>query len=616
MEFVTENRNVARPRWASAAIIVAALAVLAAIALAVFPFGMLRGTVERRLSASTGRPVTIASIARVDALSWTPTVAIRGVRIAGQGTDVARIREARVRFPVFPLLIGRFRPSAIDIVGMNLALVRDAAGNENWHAHRTRDAHGSRPALRHLTVRDSNISYRDARRDRTFDARFTVDAAGLRLAGPGTIRGEPVTLLASGPPIDGVRPGTPWPFAVRIDGPAIGMTLAGKMDGPLDIDHFTAAATGRARDLKLLDAIIEAGLPETQPVSFAGQVRRDAPEWRITGLHGTIGRSDLSGEGAVTRPGGRTLVTGKLSSNRFDFTDLANDAGRQRAHLKEARLGMRLLPDTEIDLDGFTQTDVKIDVSVRRLLWPGSSPFRSLAGTFTVDRSRLDVAPLTLGLTNGTMTGRISVDQRRGGPILDVAMAIEHARLIDVFPTAAIDGPLRGRIALAGPGRTIREGIGRSTGTVILVAHDGVIPARTASLLGQDLGRGITAGEDDLATLRCLIARLSVKDGIARPDPVLIDTSRALTRASGSIDLSDERLHIALSGAPKQNSLLRLTGSVPVGGTIEALDIRVPQQARSAGGILKMLGRAIAGENAPIATDLDCAAEAARVLGR
>lgn len=584
-----------------------------AVAPALFPWGMLRGTIEQRLSKHTGRPVTIASIERTGIFSWTPTIAIRGVRIAGDGADVAWIHEARVRFPVFPLLIGRFRPSAIDIAGMRLALVRDAAGNENWRVH-AGDGTREHPAIRHLTVRDSSISYRDARRDRSFAVRLVVDAAGLRLAGTGAVHGEPVRIVARGAPIDGTAPGRPWPFRLDVTGAAVAMTLAGRMDGPLDSGHFTAAATGHARDLALLDAIIEAGLPASQPVRVSAQVRRDAPDWRVSGLVATIGRSDLSGEGVVTRRAGRTRVDGRVVATRFDFADLANDEQHRRGRLRDAQTGPRLLPDTEIDLDGFATTDVRLDARVGTLLWPGSSPFRSLAGTFTVDRSRLDVAPLTLGLTNGTMTGRISVDQRRGGPVLEVAMAIEHARLIDVFPEAAIDGSLRGRIALAGPGRTIRDGIGRATGTVTLIATDGVIPARTASLLGQDLGRGIIADAADRATLRCLIAKLSVRRGIARPDPVLIDTSRALTRATGSIDLRDERLHLALSGAPKQASLLRLTESIPVGGTIEALDIGVPHEAKSAGGLLRMLGRAIGGYNAPLAADLDCAAEAGRVL--
>jgi len=42
------------------------------------------------------------------------------------------LREARVTFPVWPLLTGTFRPRDIVAEGLQLALVRDANGRTNW----------------------------------------------------------------------------------------------------------------------------------------------------------------------------------------------------------------------------------------------------------------------------------------------------------------------------------------------------------------------------------------------------------------------------------------------------------------------------------------------------
>jgi len=209
----------------------------------------------------------------------------------------------------------------------------------------------------------------------------------------------------------------------------------------------------------------------------------------------------------------------------------------------------------------------------------------------------------------------MSVDQRSRRPILSIALALRDARLLDFFPATQIDGSLRGRFVLSGPGETIRQAIGRSSGTIALVASDGVIPARTASLLGQDVARGLTTDADARATLRCMVARLSVERGTARPDPVVIDTSRAVTRATGAINLATERLALALSGAPKQRSVLRLSGDVRVGGSISQPDIQVPPAARTVGGVLRMLGDAIGGRQGPRATDSDCAALTRRALG-
>lgn len=222
---------------------------------------------------------------------------------------------------------------------------------------------------------------------------------------------------------------------------------------------------------------------------------------------------------------------------------------------------------------------------------------------------------MTLGLTRGRMEGRAVVDQRSGRPVMTLAFYLRDARLLDFFPDAAIDGSFRGRVHLTGEGRTVREAVGRSSGMIALAARDGGIPARTASLLGQDIGRGLTTDEDERATLRCVVARFDVAGGKARATSVVIDTSRASTRVAGSIDLATERLSLALNGAPKKGSILRLSGTVPVGGTIQEPAVRIPEQSKSLGGILKMVGKAITGQQGATAADADCAGLERRAFG-
>ncbi|MBB5686039.1 AsmA family protein [Sphingobium boeckii] len=609
-----------RSRWIWLAVIPLGVVALALLALALFPWGALRTMAEERLSASLDRPVTIASAERTDRFSFHPTILLRGVRIpqaawAGQG-DLLNLATARVRFAALPLLLGDLRIEAVELDGMKIALVRDAAGRESWNnGKKDRDKAASRPAISTLTIANSSLSYADAKRDRSFTAALSADInRGLTLSGTGLIRGAPVTLTASGGAIAGVKPGTPWPFRAEIAGKAVGMTAVGRMDGPLDIGHLTAAVTGYGDDLRMLDAIIEAGLPGTQPVKLKANVRRDSPDWIVTALTGTIGRSDIAGHATIRKRDGRTRIEGAIASNRFDFNSLSSDEGLRKGALLKARIGDRIVPPTAIDLKSVARTDGRLELSVKQLLWPGSSPFRHLRGTLTLEQSHLKIEPLTLGLTRGRLDGRITVDQRKGGPMFTVDLTLAQARLLDFFPATAIDGSLAGRIRLSGPGGTIRAAIGRSSGSIALVARDGTIPARTASLLGQDVGRGVTGDKEEMAVLRCMVARLDVSRGVAQANPVVIDTSRALTRVTGRISLADERLMLTLSGAPKKQSLLRLAGTIPIGGTITHPDIQVPEQTKSAGGILKMLGRAIAGKQGAVAADANCGALTAKAL--
>ena len=208
------------------------------------------------------------------------------------------------------------------------------------------------------------------------------------------------------------------------------------------------------------------------------------------------------------------------------------------------------------------------------------------------------------------------VDQReRTTPRATFDLKLVNSRISTFAGGAPVDAPLRARLKLVGSGDTIREAIGRSDGMIGFVATGGTLPAKMASLLGADVARGLTTDEDAQARLRCLGLRLNVGNGIGRIDPLLIDTSRAQTRGEGVVRLSDERLSIALTGTPKQRTLLHLDQPVRIGGRIQDPDIRIPPGVKSAGGILRMLGRAIGGDDTPRAGNADCRALVRRVLG-
>jgi uncharacterized protein involved in outer membrane biogenesis len=592
----------------------AALAMLLLVLLAAFPWGSLRETVAHHLSERIGKPVTIGAMHRMDRFSLHPLVELRAVRVpqpgwvgSAGGADLATAGLLRVRFAVLPLLLGRFEIEEIEVHDAAANLVRNASGRKNWTGDRPKHNDGyDGPTIQRLSVVNTIIRYTDAKRDRRVVTVLTADDRGLRLAGTGDIRGNPVRIAATGAPIIGEGAEKPWPFHAMVEGAAVGFTLAGTMDRPLDIGHFTADATAHGDDLALVDAIIEAGLPGTQPVRLKAKVRRTSPDWEVTNLIGTIGRSDIAGYATIRKREGRTRIDGALHADRFDIDDLSSDRGKRKAAAIRAAAGPRVVPNTAIDLTRVGRTDGRLEIAARTLLWPAASPFRRLSGTVTLDHGLLTIEPLALGLERGELRGAIVVDQRRGGPELRIRLSLDSARLLDFFPDATIDGGLRGRIDLSGRGRTVREAVGRSSGVIALAARDGTIPARTASLLGQDVGRGFTTDANALATLRCMVARLEVRGGIARSAPVVIDTSRARTDVRGTIDLADETLALQLSGAPKRNSILRLSGTVPIGGRIKAPDIQLPRSAQTVGGVFKMLGNAIAGKQGAHAEDADC----------
>ena len=602
--------------------ILAILLISAVLFVGFFPVGVLRATAENRLTARFGRPVTIGGLERDATFSFTPTILVRDIRVpqaawAGTG-DFARIGEVRVRIRTLPLLVGRFSPQLIGASGVRMTFVRDAAGRENWQKPDPgrNAAGGDAPRLEGLRITDTVIRYLDAKQDRRFTVQVSVDPrTGLFASGSGNVRGAAVRVSAKGAPITSST--EPWPFSATIEGPALAMHAQGTMETPLDTRRMTLSMTARAQDLKLIDAMIEAGLIRTQPVTMRADVAHDNSRWRITNLNGTIGRSDIAGDLTVAKEDGRTKLDGTIRSQRMNFDDLASDEGLAAARALERAQGPRIVPNLRVDIGKITSTDGTLSLAIRQVVSTrGPSSITSVRGTLTLDHQRLTVAPLSVGLPKGSIGGRVVVDQRGGArsPMVTLDLAIRNSAISALAGTGEVSGRVDGRIALKGRGETIRAAVGRSTGTIGLVARDGALPARMASLMGFDVARGLTTSDDARAELRCAVARIEMRGGRGRFDPLVIDTSRSQTRATGGVIFPQETVAATLTGAPKRGSLLRLPGSIRATGTLRDPQVVIPREVKSAGNIFKAIGRAITGHQGPLATDANCGALAARAL--
>jgi uncharacterized protein involved in outer membrane biogenesis len=600
---------------------------------------MMRSLVESRLSSAAHAPVQVGAVTRDSAFSYTPVVSVRDVRVAqpawaGQG-DFVRVASASVRVPVFDLLFGRFRPDRVSIDGARVALVRDANGRANWKPDGPQkvEGKGSPPSLSDLTVTDTQIVLRDAKRNLIVAGPLSVDAAhGLRLSASGTFRDTPATLTLTGGRIAGIDPAAPYPFAAKLVSPALDLDVAGLTQGVLDTRHFTAKLHARAPTLKNLDYMIEAGLFGTQPIDLTGTIRHDGRDWYVDRLAGGVGRSRIDGQATVHKEGIRTLIDARVHATQFDFDDLSDTQGRAASAARLARVGPRVIPPTRIDLSKLWKTDGTIRFAADHLLASGGTVFKSLSGTINLDHKVLTVSNVVATLASGQMTGSAKVDHRDGLPKLSIdfrlaGLTLEHL----VGKPDIVSGRVRGHIALSGQGETVREALARAGGHAAIVATQGSVKRLIADVLGQNLSGAVghaIGGPSQQVPLRCLVADFRGTNGVLVPHPLEIDTGASVGRGTGRIVLDGERLDLTLAGTSKSRAFLRIADPVRIAGTLSDPSITVAglgtQDKPSAGGLLKVLGRSLkealglkkpdptAGGSTP--TTFDCASAVAAAL--
>ncbi|WP_420139913.1 AsmA family protein [Sphingomonas sp.] len=604
-----------RHRRASFAIL-GVIVTLLVIALLLLTFGWayLRKPMESALSRRLGRPVTIGAVKRVDHGFATAVLRVSDIRVAqpawvGGGSMVA-VRSAQIRLPILPLLFGQARPQAIDIDGLRIALVRRDATYANWKGFAPGGGGGGSGATPYITVSNGLLTLDDRKRDHRFSAGFRIDDKGLRLAGTGSLAGAPSTIALAGAPITG---NGRWPFRFDYRSRIANGTLVGQMDRPLSLAHFDAHATAWGDNLEHLDLLIEAGLPGTQPARLTADLRHDRSDWTIRKLDLKVGRSTFVGDVAVAKRDGRTRLDATVTSTGLDFDDLASDEGLARAAAKRKAFGPRIFPDTAIHLDHMQKTDGTIRFDVQRLLFKQPSTFRAARGTLTLDHGVLTAEPIVVTLQRGRMTGHIRVRHQSGTPLLSMDLRVRDGRLEAMLGDLA-SGGLTARIHMQGYGRTVRAAIGRGNGSIAVVGRDGALNRRAALLLGSDVGRALFEDKSDKAGLRCLIARLDVRNGLATVAPLLLDTNVSRTEGKGSINLASERLNLRLAGEPKLDRAVRLDIPIVVAGTLSDPKV-VPQNVpKTIGTALKLIGNAIAGKHADPAPDANCDALAARAL--
>ena len=584
-----------------AAWIAAALGMLA-IGLAAFPWGLVARHAAAPLSRMLGRPVTIGGARRIDWIGFVPEIELRDLRVgqpawAGPG-DMARVARLGLRLPVLPLLFGHVRPRAITVEGLALHLVRDASGRDNWSSGKPSGGGSGGPRLADLTIRDGRLRLDDAKRHVVLNATLVSDRTrGLRIEGAGTLRGSPLRLAMAAPAIGSADPSQPYPATLTVRSPLVSVDAQVRMDHPLDTGHFSAKLATSGHDLGYLDDLLQAGLFRTQPFRLSAEVRHDGEGWRIPAIGGTIGRTDFKAALDVAKADGRTKLTGQVDARTLDFDDFSSDEQRAQGAAESSRRGPRAIPSTRIVLDKLDKLDGRITLKAAKLLSAGSSPFRAVAGTVSLDHRLLTVAPVTVALPRGTMTGSAAVDGRSGTSRWALDLRIGGATIDSFFPDQQVfAGPLAARVRLNGSGATLDEAVARGRGRIALVVDGGSMRRDYATFLGGDLLKSVGAavkGKSARTSLQCLVGDFTIGGGRLTPAPLVLSTPVARGDGQGSVALPSEAIDLRIVGRPTKAGLLQSTAPVRLFGTLSQpkIDIR-PPRARDAkeSGLLARVG--------------------------
>lgn len=580
--------------------IFATIATLALLAIGGFALWLaradLRPFIEQQASDALGRQVRVGGFE----LAWGDPleVELSDLSIAnapwGSAAELARLGRLSARIDVAALLRGELRYERLRITNLEVALERDTDGTGNWKfgnwklgGSRSSEAEGGLalvpknrsqfPILIDFAGKRGLITYRTRSGNllRIELDRVTIAAPDIyspvTLQATGTYNGVAARLSATTDPYLLLHDAA-MPFGARfaILGNHTDIGFEGSMMEPLDFDGVrgTLSLTARALD----DLLAVAGTPRKVdlPLLVVGRLARDGDYWALRNARGRLLRAGFTGK--------LDLLEGKVAGSVSAPDDLALDLDFALFEADpilaafggpgEGELGA--LP---LHLPGLSALNLTATLSTELLRIAGLRlPAFALDGR--LEDGRLDLRDLKFLFGGGTLAfdGSLHGDGARGDLQLNAHLIRAEAGQIAAMLGGdhEVRGRINGRATLHLRGATLDQGLPHSSGAALVTLTRGDIARSLVERVSADL-RSLFRIEAGRVPVRCLLAAMSVKDGIGTLSPLRLESDEAVLLGGGIVDLARQRLDLTLQTDGDTTGVFALDLPVRVSGPFDDL---------------------------------------------
>ncbi|MDF2095372.1 AsmA family protein [Aquibaculum arenosum] len=608
-------------KWIAAVFALLAVAVVAAIFL--FDWNMLRGPIEARVEAATGRDFAIEGDLQGE-FSWQPWMRARDIRLANadwaQAEELVHVEELALRIDARELLRGQLVIMDTRIRGADIQLEIDEEGRANWDmagdAGDAADGGDSQrsevPLLEKLVVEDSRLTLEDASRDIQLEAQVASaevvspeeGSLPVSLEGEGRVQGHPFSIAASGGSLALLRQEEePYPIEIEI---AVGQTRAraeGTLTAPLQLAGMDGELWISGPTPDELAPILNIPLPSTPPYELSGRLRRDDQAWYFEDFNGTVGESDLAGDMRVEVDQEKPLIVADLISERLAFEDLGTLVGlppepEQVTEQSEAGGRVRLLPDAPLQIEQVRSSDAQVSFRGEQVIAPGL-PLDNVALDLVIDEGVLQLQPVVFDFAGGQLSLFLSLYATVDPVETDYDLRLSGIQLQRIFNQAGLEGEaqgvIEGRTRFSTVGNTVRSAFATAEGDAAFLMDGGLVSGSILQLLDAGFLEAIAVVLSDGVpadmNIRCLIGAFDIQDGVLTSNPVLLDTEDSAIQAEGIIDLGEEALDLEIGGEAKDPGFASSRLAVTVGGTFAEPAFGVdPTELAIRGGLAAALG--------------------------
>lgn len=600
--------------WAAIGFV--ALALVSAAALAAWLANAdLKPVVERQASEALGRKVTLGDF---DVRWGNPLgVEIRDLTVANApwGSDPEMIRLGRFSalLDVPSLLKGVLHYDKLRIADLKVVLERDTNGTGNWKyggasgpaglglVPKTREEF---PTLIDFAGERGLVTYRTRGGN---ILRIRLDQVAIAapdeyspasVEATGAYNDMATQLDATTEPYFILRDAT-VPFGARftLRGPDTDIAFDGTMMEPLDFEGVRGNVSLTAKTLDDLTRVAGAEQQADLSLLLLGKLARDGDHWALSNARGRLARADLTGrlELVEGRPQGGKVepddIAVTLDFGRLDLDPLLAGLGAATGDTRFETLPLRRPGLTAVNLSLVLSAE-ELRIAATRL------PHFALDGR--LQAGNITLRDLKFAFGGGTLAFDGALQQGETAELtlnahLIEAQAAEIARLLGGAGDE-IRGGLNGGAILRLAGATLGEGLRRGSGVALVTLTGGDIARSLVEQVSADL-RSLFRTEQGRVKVGCLLAAMTMKNGIGILSPLRLESDEAVVLGGGQVDLVGKRLDLVLKTERDTTSFFALDIPIEIKGPFNKLSAAPNNNADQA--LIKAAAKGAAPTNLP-----------------
>ncbi len=588
-------------------IIALCLAVLMALVVALFIYmttPYFAAALGGWITNASGRNVAMEGSIEMHLLQREPQFIFRGIKIGNadwaKSPSMFEAERIEVSLRLSELLHARIVLPELIIDQPKIAFEKNEQGAANWEFTQNPqsaavkdpvpDSRGSIPVIGHLQITDGVMSYHDPKEhiDTTLKIATISGSAdkheALQLSGDGSYQNQPFKIDVSGASILELRETSqPYPFHLKT---VVGNTSAevtGTVQDPVKMEAVDVTLKLKGANAADLFPLTGIALPPTPDYEVQGHLVRNGADWDFQDFKGRMGDSDLQGHVVWHSQQKPPYFEGSFVSNNLDMKDLAGFVGAHKGTREETRV----IPDAPLDISRMMAMNADVEFRGKKVKAP------DLLDDFYMNVSLKDgtltLRPVSFGIAKGTIIANVTVEGKANPPPVDMVVSFNKLSLNDLFRPLVEQygdknvsaGLVGGKATLKGHGKSLREMLAASNGTIGLGVEGGNLSRLMLELVGLDLFRsaGLLIGGDEPVAINCIIADFGVENGVMYTQEMLVDTDVTTIRGKGQIDFKDEAVDLKLRVIPRDNTLVSARSPITVTGTLKNPSIGVEPTA-------------------------------------